>query len=205
MIICFEGPSAVGKTHLCELLHDSFTIVPEVNLLFSREEEASKFWYYEKQVERYQMALQSPQDTILDGDVFQPLWYNWAYGFPAKFPSFRETQRFYLKQIRTQHIAFPDIYMVFQAPESLLRKRKEGDSTRKRRNFEKHLQLIHPQRRYFEFLQQHTEIRVVFMPETTAEERVQMLKQLMDSKSNGVRDPIKCFQILSNWLSKEKP
>lgn len=49
-------------------------------------------------------------------------------------------------------ISLPDAYVLFWAEEDELRKRKEMDQTRSRRNFDKHLCMIEPQMRYFHYL-----------------------------------------------------
>lgn len=49
-------------------------------------------------------------------------------------------------------ISLPDAYVLFWAEEDELRKRKEMDQTRSRRNFDKHLRMIEPQMRYFHYL-----------------------------------------------------
>lgn len=71
-IICFEGPSGIGKTTLAELLSNNYEIVPEVNLLFERPQNESEYWYHERELERYDRCLGSDKPSILDGDVFQP-------------------------------------------------------------------------------------------------------------------------------------
>jgi len=123
MIICFEGPSAIGKTTLCELLSNEYCIIPEVNLLFEKEASASKFWYYEKQQARYELAHKANQSAILDGDTFQPIWYNWIYGYPMGFPTKEETHRFYKEQLESGQLQFSDLYIVFKADEKTLRHR----------------------------------------------------------------------------------
>lgn len=57
----------------------------------------------------------------------------------------------------------PDIYFVLCATELQLRERRAVDSTRLRRNFEKHLRLVEPQRHYFNELQKHVPNRVRFV------------------------------------------
>ncbi|MFK7983488.1 MAG: hypothetical protein AB8G86_26140 [Saprospiraceae bacterium] len=57
MNICFEGPSAIGKTTLSQSFSPTYQIIPEVNLLFPKEKNQGKFWYYQKQVERSEYAI----------------------------------------------------------------------------------------------------------------------------------------------------
>jgi hypothetical protein len=95
-IICFEGASAVGKTTTADCFKTTggAFVVPEVNLLFERPEDAPPEWYFERQVQRWQIAQEQSSFyrlVILDGDLFQPLWYSWAYNFDrlAEFGFYR--------------------------------------------------------------------------------------------------------------------
>lgn len=200
MIICFEGPSAIGKTKLSEAFSDLYNIIPEVNLLFKRDETASRLWYYEKQVERYQLSERSKQKSILDGDIFQPLWYNWIYGYPLEFPSKEETNDFYSQKIKEGTIRFPDLYIVFRAGEDELRHRKEKDRSRSRRNFEKHLRLIEPQQDYFEFLKTDTEVDVEFVNFTDFESTKNQVSSIIQQKLVKEKNDHRVFESLCNWL-----
>lgn len=200
MIVCFEGPSAIGKTKLSESFSDRFNIVPEVNLLFKSNETASKLWYYEKQVERYRLCQESTKTSILDGDIFQPLWYNWIYGYPSDFPSKQETIEFYSRMIEDGRIKFPDLYIVFHADENELRLRKEKDVSRTRRNFEKHLKLIKPQQEYFNFLDYHTDVDVEFVNFTNLEGTKDIVTSIIQSKTAKEVSDRKVFESLTNWL-----
>jgi hypothetical protein len=51
-------------------------------------------------------------------------------------------------------LAFPDLYVLFEASIPALRQRKSSDTTRSRRNFEHHLKFIEPQLRYFAMMEQ---------------------------------------------------
>lgn len=152
-IICLEGASAVGKSTTCRYLdaHYGFRIIPEVNELFSRPSKESPQWYFEKQVERWALAKEvscGGEIAVLDGDPFQPLWYNWIYS-DLGFQPVEEVFKFYSEALKGGRIKFPNQYFILTAPDELLKVRKESDSTRSRRNFELHLRLIKPQIEYF--------------------------------------------------------
>lgn len=151
-IVCFEGPSAVGKTTTARALgvSNGIEVIPEVWAIFERPSEESPDWYFERQVERWQLALlhSSDRDVVLDGDPFQPLWFNWAYGFDG-WHSLDQLQAFYRPRLARDELAFPDLYVLLTASIEALRQRKQSDSERSRRNFEQHLRLIEPQQRYF--------------------------------------------------------
>jgi len=200
MTICFEGPSAIGKTKMSESFSEEYHIVPEVNQLFKRTKLDSKYWYYEKQVERYESCKDSELDSILDGDNFQPIWYNWIYQYPSEFLSKEETQKFYLEKLIEKKIDFPDLYIIFYAELEELIRRKELDQSRTRRNFEKHLQYINPQRAYFEFLKEHTEIKVEFVMYDNFEETRERVLSLMQSTSIQPRNSQMIFEKLIKWL-----
>jgi deoxyadenosine/deoxycytidine kinase len=152
-IICLEGASGVGKSTTALLLKERFNyhIIPEVNYLFERPSSASSTWYFERQVERWQLAdsqSKKGNNVILDGDPMQPLWYNWIFS-DSSFQPLQQVFDFYLDAIQKGEIKFPDKYFVLSASDAELRKRKEGDASRSRKNFEAHLKLITPQLEYF--------------------------------------------------------
>ncbi|MEM6967459.1 MAG: hypothetical protein AAF573_22035 [Bacteroidota bacterium] len=202
MIFSFGGASAIGKTTLCEAFSDTHLTIPEVNLLFQNEERAGKLWYYEKQVERYRMAKNAKRDIIFDGDIFQPIWYNWIYGYPKVFASKEETQDFYLKKIQEGEIAFPDLYLIFYTAVEELRKRKERDKNRRRRNFEKHIQLIEPHKKYFNFLKKETAIPVAFVEYRSVEATKIIVSQLMKNALVTDYDAPSEFEKIIRWLER---
>ncbi|MEL6674801.1 MAG: chloramphenicol acetyltransferase [Bacteroidota bacterium] len=202
MLICFEGPSAVGKTTLSQALSETHQIIPEVNLLFERPPGADKLWYYQRQVDRYQLSQQTDRSSILDGDPFQPLWYNWIYGWPESFASFEETKAFYRAALQDERIRFPDLYVIFQADEQSLRARKAKDLTRKRRNFEKHLRMIEPQRRYFDFLQKRTPIPVLFVPFHSLAQVKAAIHPSLSLPRPPVSNPDSVLETIFDWLEK---
>lgn len=201
MIISFGGASAIGKTTLCQSFSDTHFIVPEVNILFAQEESSGKLWYYEKQVERFQLAKSSDRDAIFDGDIFQPIWYNWIYGYPKEFASKEETHSFYLEKIKENQIAFPDLYIIFFTSVENLKFRKENDQTRRRRNFEKHLQLIKPHRAYFDFLKKETSIPVEFVEYNDFETTKQKVIDLMDGYKNNNINTLSEFDKILEWIN----
>lgn len=104
-IICLEGASAVGKTVLSTYLSENFGafVIPEVNLLFEKKKTEQKFWYIDKQVERWKMANEAAKNheiVVLDGDPFQPLWYNWAYNFDFGEPFEEIAENYWMALLR---------------------------------------------------------------------------------------------------------
>jgi thymidylate kinase len=152
-IICLEGASAAGKTTLSHAIakRTGAGVIGEVWTLFERPSPEPPLWYLERQVDRWRLAAESAAKhglAILDGDPFQPLWYGWAYRF-AEFQSLSTMVSFYREAVAAGHLAFPDCYILLAIAEPELRARKQGDASRSRRHFAKHVSLLHHQPRYF--------------------------------------------------------
>ncbi|WP_435358603.1 hypothetical protein [Haloarchaeobius sp. DFWS5] len=217
-IIALEGPSAVGKTttakRLCEELDASR--VPEVNELFDRPPSAPETWYFECQCDRWELALERESDyefVILDGDVLQPLWYNWiARGLAAADPSIEvfasvdAVYSFFREKLRTEAIGFPDRYLVLTADERTLRRRKGTDDTRTRRNFETHIRFAEPQQRYFEQLRELAPPRVHFVDATSGEGTSTTVRvEASRCGASSSRFPLNHFDTMYEWLSETRP
>lgn len=205
MIISFGGASAIGKTTLCQSFSNTHTIIPEANILFKDEKREGDFWYYEKQVERFQLAISSRRDAIFDGDIFQPIWYNWIYNYPPQFSSKEATHQFYLEKIMENKISFPDLYIIFFTNVENLKFRKKNDSTRQRRNFEKHLRLIEPHKKYFNFLKNETDIPVELVEYDNFESTQEKVLDLMNRYSFVNLDSVTNFKKIVNWLEGTTP
>ncbi len=166
-ILCLEGASAVGKTTVCRLLEADHGCVriAEVNEHFVRGPHEPPFWYFERQVERWRMAhtiSSAGGIAVLDGDPFQPLWYNWIFAQDAA-QSMPDTLAFYRAHMARGTLGLPDRYFVLMSSEDALRARKAADASRSRRNFDKHLQLVAPQLAYFRAVQDTAPDRVRFL------------------------------------------
>ena len=156
-IIAFEGASAVGKSTTCRELEKNYGayIIPEVNLLLEKKKNEHRTWYFEKQVERWKIAMQKSEQyklIILDGDIYQPLSYNWCFHFEIFDQPLSLIENFYKEKLINREIGFPDQYFYLYTNDEELRKRKEFDETKRRRNFEKHLHISKSFQRYYENL-----------------------------------------------------
>lgn len=207
-VICFEGASAVGKTTTAENLKATggALVVPEVNQSFSRPENASAEWYFERQVERFAIAQEQSKShrlVILDGDPFQPLWYAWAYNFVG-WQSLDLMERFYGTRIQNQTLCFPDLYFIFCASEDELRKRQANDASRRRRNFETHLKMIQPQRRYFQAMQKFSPNRVFFLEAESIENNVEFVGERVLSLNDSGCESEVLLRRMIQWLRQSK-
>ena len=207
-IICFEGASAVGKTTTsseCAKILGAY-VIPEVNQLFGRSADEPVEWYFERQIERWQMALDQSKNhrlVVLDGDPFQPLWYNWAYDFVG-WQNLDFMERFYRPAIEAHLIAFPPLYFIFRASEAELRKRRASDATRRRRAFETHLKMIAPMRRYFEAMRQFSPSRVLFLDAETIESNIDFVRQNVSDLQPMQNESEFLLNKMIRWLRDNK-
>ena len=207
-ILCFEGPSAVGKTTTAAALvaAGGTYAVPEVNVLFERSGDEPPEWYFERQAERWALATEAARChrlVILDGDPFQPLWYTWSYNY-AGWQGLDFMEAFYRPLLVQGEMEFPDRYVVFGASEAALQERKESDRTRQRRGFDTHLRFIGPQRRYFKAMQAFAPGRVRFLDARTVGESVREVQAEAES-AEAERQPVALFDCLIQWLRQHRP
>jgi deoxyadenosine/deoxycytidine kinase len=210
-LLCLEGPSAVGKTTTSKALAEQYAayIVPEVNQLFERPNPEPTYWYFERQVERWTIAqtqLKTHELVIFDGDPFQPLWYNWSFNF-LDWQPLSVLRDFYRQQIVDQRLGFPDGYIVLTINENELRQRKENDITRKRRGFDRHLQIIEPQKRYFQAMNHFVPGFVNLIEAMSIEQNLEHIINILPSFSKLPEHPysLRLFDFLIEWLHGNQP
>ena len=205
MIICLEGPSAVGKTSTSRLLSERLgaTVISEVNALFKRSETESETWYLERQIDRWNMAVgesAAGRLVVLDGDPFQPLWYNWSYGFVG-LQSLEALRSFYRPAIVEGLLSFPDIYVHLTAEEGEIRRRKDADATRSRRNFEDHLRLLTTQTQYFNAMSFILPSIVERVHTVTVQQNVSEIDRIITNNRCVTINSLALFDRLTDWLS----
>lgn len=192
----------MGKSTLARYLeeHFGFLRIPEVNELFRETRREGPTWYFDRQLDRYGLAAsagRAGRSAVLDGDPFQPLWYNWIY---PEFGPVADAVRYYSNSIADARIAFPDCYVVLAAPPKALKDRKDGDDTRRRSNFERHLKMIEAQRRYFTALRDKAHGTVRFLDNIRIEETAERIAGLTDRSSVRSADAL---SLISDWLSAQ--
>ncbi len=207
-LICLEGASAVGKTSTGnEFAKRTNTyIIPEVNILFERPKEESKTWYLERQVERWMIAqekLQKYDTVILDGDIFQPISYNWCFDFKIFNQSLDFIYQFYFEEIKEGRIGFPNKYFYLYTNEENIRYRKENDSTRKRGNFENHIKIIEPHKRYYKALNELAPNYVQLIDAKSIKGNINTIAGNLPT-SSLIKDSEKLLDKVNNWLSNNK-
>ena len=208
MIVCLEGPSAVGKTTTCLTLAEQLGayIVPEVNALFSRPVNASPNWYLERQVERWEIAQRQRKLgalAVLDGDLFQPLWYNWAYDFIG-WQNLDALSEFFRPQIEAGTLGFPERYACLFINEDELKRRKDADQTRTRRNFDAHLRLVQAQSRYFAAMSCLAPGMVHQVEAESVETNLKSIKDIIAAPAPNSVNALNLFDGLVGWLQSNK-
>lgn len=204
LVVCLEGPSAVGKTTLAEALarECGAAVVPELDASGAPPPGRSAAWFVERHAAQWRLAREMASGApfaVLDGDPFKGLWYNWVYaedgweGVDVVAPLYRGI-------VTSGALAFPDLYVTLTATEEELRRRRDGDPTRTRRNFEKHLLLAAPQRRYFEALREAAPARVAIVETSERLELVGIVADVLACLPPDPPDSLRLLDHMSGWL-----
>lgn len=158
MLVCIEGPSAVGKTSICKLLeknNDAYIVEETIFRKldgYSLTEQA--LYYLQKELERWNIAqekLKTHPLVVLDSDPLKPLWFNWSFSF-IDCLSLSELDNFFRSAIINEKLGYPDGYILLTTDEQELYRRKNEDKRRKRPEFEQLLCINEPRKRYYCFI-----------------------------------------------------
>ena len=111
MTIVLEGPPAAGKSTISRSLQSAgdYYVIPEVNMLFQRPQLEPENWYLDRQVCRWEIGMRQEESysgVIFDGDIFQPLWFNWIFSDEDWNP-LEHNEAYYRKAIMVGRIRFP--------------------------------------------------------------------------------------------------
>lgn len=209
-IISIEGASAVGKTTTSATLaatNGAFHI-PEVATWWKKPEKEYPEWFFERQADRWEIAVEKEEQNnlvIIDIDLFQPFWYNWAFNFTLFGGQSLEFVKNFYRPLLTKHkIGFPDKYFLLYTNESNLRERKANDKTRQRRGFELNIQFIEPQKTYFQSLNDYCPGLVHFIESAEIERNIEEIKKELPFCTNEHRYSVELFDHMIDWLSNNK-
>jgi thymidylate kinase len=205
-IVCLEGPSAAGKTTLAAALarrHGAAVIAELSAGSPPPEPDARAAWFVDHHAADFQraraLAAEAPL-VVLDGDPFKGLWYDRVFAEDVSQVT-RVVAPLYRARLQQGALAFPDLSVLLLASEEQLRARRTGDASRSRRNFEKHLALVEPQRRYFTELARLAPGRVLLLrtqdPATLADQVTRAVAQLPGAHPDSLR----LFDGMVAWLS----
>jgi len=152
MIVVVEGVSASGKSTWCQK-QGTHQVVPENGAIPNAPDRdrdtaaAARFWS-ERSARRWQSALAIEQSTgtaICDSDPLKLhyIWCLWQIG-EAPEDHWRQEQAATRKTLCDRGIGFADAYFVREIDPALAWQRRDGDTTRRRRNFALHIRLQPP-------------------------------------------------------------
>ena len=207
-VVCLEGPSAVGKTTLAAALarECGAAVVPELDAGPPPPIPQSAAWFVEQHAALWQRARAGACDSpfaVLDGDPFKGLWYNRVYAEEG-WEDVNVVAPLYRARIEQGALAFPDLYVLLTATEAQLRRRRDGDTTRRRRNFEKHLRLVEPLRRYFAALRDAAPARVVFVETGREDDLVGEVVAALRRLPPEPPDSIRLLEHITAWLRAQE-
>jgi hypothetical protein len=212
VIVAFEGAPAIGKTTVSEELKTSCDchVVPEVNTLFGKENRTSDLWYYTKQIERCRLSKQNQHSatlSILDGDVFQPIW------FSALFPDenwgdFEQMVTYYRETLDQGLLSFPDKYVFFHAQEKTREQRETLRSERLGRSGDSILKKIRryrgfavSQRDYFSCLNEEFPDLVCFLE---SESKTKSARSILSCSTGHQYQDKELFDFVVTWCRKKR-
>ncbi len=170
IVVCVEGPSAVGKTTLATALaRTGAAVVPELDAAGAPPVAESAAWFVERHAAQWRAARALAEEApfaVLDGDPFKGLWYNAVFA-ERGWPGVDVVRPLYAAHVAAGTIGVPALYVALDASEDELRARRAGDAARTRRSFEAHLRLVVPLRRWFDTVAACDPARVL-RPDTSA-------------------------------------
>jgi hypothetical protein len=193
VIVVVEGPSAAGKTSWCRLNAGRF--VGEY-LPTGREpvdaELAARYWV-RVGARRWSAALEfERQDGVAVCDT-DPLKLHWSWGMAAlglaPRAQFERELTVTREAFKAGMLGLADAVLVGLPDVEVLRRQRDGDPTRRRRNFAAHVQLREPLEQWYSALDRLDPGRVIWdlpitglpkLPEPrTARESVELLDALV--------------------------
>ena len=204
-IVALEGPSAVGKTTLATAVAAecgaAVVFEHEMGAGSPPPDDAAE-WFIDLHVAQWRRAVTRAADgrfAVLDGDPFKGLWYNWIYAEDG-WAQVDATAPLYRARIERGDLAFPDLYVVLVATDAQLRQRRASDPTRTRRNFEKHLRLVEPQRQYFEALRAVAPMRVSLLDTTRQASLVGAVREAVRDLPPVPPDSLRLLDHMVEWV-----
>ncbi len=161
MIVVIEGISAAGKTTWCAG-HAAGLTVPEAPLApgapsrTADPEAAARYWaaqYSQRNAERWRTALEVEAReglAVCDTDPFKLhyAWSLWWIGEGDRDAFWRQAE-LDRALFTSGDLGFADLVLVADATSEAARRQRDADPTRARRNFDLHVRLYDPLRRWY--------------------------------------------------------
>ena len=147
MIVVVEGPSGAGKTTWCRRHGGAYALLedlPDHSTVPQEPETQARFWV-DRNVARWKLVLDRERLdglVVVDVDPFKLhyVWTLWRTGQVSEreWDLQREASRI---AFSAGEYALADLYLVSDIDEATLRARRDADTTRTRRGFERHVLL----------------------------------------------------------------
>jgi hypothetical protein len=147
VIVVVEGPSGAGKTTWCRTHGGAYALLEELpdHARVPQDPEAKARFWIERNVARWKQVVERERRdglVVVDVDPFK-LHYVWTLWQSGQVPRRewdlqRETSR---AAFSAGGYALADLYLVADLDEETLRARRDADTTRTRRGFERHVLL----------------------------------------------------------------
>ena len=147
MIVVVEGPSGAGKTTWCRTHGGAYALLeaPPDHAAVPTEPEATARFWVERNVDRWREVLERERRdglVVVDVDPFKLhyVWTLWRSGQASEreWDLQREMSR---AAFNAGEYGLADLYLVSDVTAETLRARREADTTRERRGFERHVLL----------------------------------------------------------------
>ncbi|MEM7019996.1 MAG: hypothetical protein AAF512_21985 [Pseudomonadota bacterium] len=208
MIIALEGAPAVGKSTTAKYLakEHGFYRVPEVNELFpTRPDPEPKDWYRARQLERFEIAAAN-QNSVLDGDPFQAIWFSWLY--PGRgFADWSEVMAYF--QAHAESIPLPSFYGFLYIDSEVRYERERGREMKRGHSHERFLQkwnryadITGPHQAIFEAMAVEYPGWVVSLK---TNDLPQVVNALLNTQPPEPTDPRDFTMWLASWLHANSP
>jgi hypothetical protein len=172
VIIVVEGPSGAGKTTWCRThggRHALLESLPDGSIVPEDEEAAARFWVERNAARWAEVQERERRDglVVVDTDPFK-LHFTWSLyqiGYTTRgWELMRDVAR---EAFVTGRYGLADLMYVSDVDEATLRARRDGDPTRTRRNFERHVKLRDSTLRWYRMIDAIEPGRVIFgLPDT---------------------------------------
>jgi hypothetical protein len=168
VIVVVEGPSGAGKTTWCRRHGGGYALLEDLpdHSTVPREPEAQAHFWVDRNVARWKQVLERERRdglVVVDVDPFK-LHYVWTLWRTGQVPQRewdlqREASR---AAFSAGEYALADLYLVSDIDEATLRARRDADTTRTRRGFERHILLRESLMRWYRAIDELEPGRVRF-------------------------------------------
>lgn len=170
MIIVIEGISSAGKTTRASRYAPA--VVDEVTEVAPAGDFVAEVEYWaDRNCERWRLGLElerTHEVVCFDTDPLKIhyAWCLWQIGKGQRDVWMANVEESRERMVKKQ-LGFADRIAFLEPSEDVVRQQKENDRTRRRSNFETHLQLYDPLRRWYVLLESLAPGRVVFNADQT--------------------------------------